>query len=129
MSISKKKAKKTASLVKTPQQELVLHKQMLADLERRISMSLGNYLVLTEEGDPTQIAMAQQMAKSVFFKFGSLNAQDGPSPGRHPFPLPWTTFSIASIQYCTAAPTGWTKQEKISRCYHTTQHLESELQM
>src|SRR4051812_30970998 len=48
----------------------VLEKQMLVDLEKKISLHVGSFLVLTEEGDPTQIALAHQRAKSDFMKFG-----------------------------------------------------------
>ncbi|HEY5235236.1 MAG TPA: hypothetical protein VIJ14_03565, partial [Rhabdochlamydiaceae bacterium] len=73
MSISKKKEPSNYPK-KIPQQkakkiENALEKQMLVDLEKRISLNVGQFLVLTEEGELTQIALAHQRAKSEFLKF------------------------------------------------------------
>src|SRR6185369_8114362 len=73
MTISRKKEAsnypKKISQQKTKKIANALEKQMLTDLEKRISLHLGSFLVLTEEGDPTQIALAHQKAKSEFLKF------------------------------------------------------------
>ncbi len=73
MTISRKKSPtnypKKISQQKHKKVENALEKQILVDLEKRISLNVGSYLVLTEEGDPTQIALAHQKAKSEFLKF------------------------------------------------------------
>ena len=44
--------------------------QLFERIEQSVSLSLDNFLVLSEEGDPTQIAFALQKAKNEFLKFG-----------------------------------------------------------
>lgn len=102
----------------------IIEKQMLEDLERRINLNLGNYIVLTEEGDPEQIAMAHQKAKSEFIKFGPEMHKIAQHIGG--------SISQAVEDYLSSVDTvlhslGWLDDEKISQCFDTTQRLESEL--
>jgi hypothetical protein len=66
MKISKKKQFKKTVLVKNKSHEM----ELLKKYERQISLYVDSYLVLSEEGDPTQIALARQKAKNEFLKYG-----------------------------------------------------------
>ncbi len=127
MGISKKKTKKPAPIKSSPEHELELNKQVLGDLERRISMQVGSFLVLTEEGDPTQIALAQGKAKSEFLKFGpEMHKIAHHLGGKLPQVVDAFLESIDSVLHCNVE---WLDEEKISKCYQTTQQLESELRI
>ncbi len=45
-------------------------KQELADLEHRISMEFGRFLVLLDEGSPADAALAKQASKNGLLKYG-----------------------------------------------------------
>jgi hypothetical protein len=127
MSISRKKQSSNYPK-KIPQQKVkkienALEKQMLVDLEKRISLNVGQYLVLTEEGEPTQIALAHQRAKSEFLKFA-------PEMSRLALHLGGEISStvadfLDSID--VVLHNDFLDEEKVSRCFHTTQRLQSEL--
>jgi len=119
MAISKRKVKKS------PISPVALEKQMLNDLEKRISLNVGSFLVLTEEGDPTQIALAHQKAKSELIKFGpEMHKIAQKIGGALPQMVEEYLHSIDSILYSSA---GWIDEDQISQCFHTTQRLETEL--
>lgn len=44
--------------------------EMLEKIERRISLNVGSFLILSEEGEPTQVALAFQKAKTEFSECG-----------------------------------------------------------
>ena len=44
-------------------------RKFLETFEQRISLSIDSFLVLSEKGSPTQIALAHQKAKQDFFKY------------------------------------------------------------
>lgn len=122
MAIRKKKISQMEhkkSLIKQPVQD-VLEKQMLVDLEKRISLNVGSFLVLSEEGDPTQIALAHQKAKSDFLKFGPemhrLAQQLG---GEILYTVSEYLDSIDTVLHTAE----YLDDEKISRCFRTTQKL------
>ncbi len=127
MSISRKKAPKNYPK-KIPQQkakkiENALEKQMLVDLEKRISLNVGQYLVLTEEGDPTQIALAHQRAKSEFLKFAPEMSRIALQLGNE------ISYVVADFldSVDVVLHNDFLDEEKVSRCFHTTQRLQSEL--
>jgi len=100
-------------------------KQMLNDLERRISLNVGNFLVLTEEGDPAQIALAHQKAKSEFLKCG---------PEMHKIAqhlggtlLVFVDEFLESVDSVLHTASGFIDDDLITRCFHSTRKLESEL--
>ncbi len=102
----------------------VLEKQMLVDLEKKINLHVGSFLVLTEEGDPTQIALAHQRAKSDFMKFG-------PEMHRLAQELGGEILYIVS-EYLESIDTvlhtaDFLDDEKVSHCFRTTQKLEARL--
>jgi hypothetical protein len=125
MGLPRKKQKKTSAKNSPPKATfptLALEKQMLSDFSHRISLHVGNFLVLTEEGDPTQIALAHQKAKSEFLKFGpemyKLANQMG---GVFPNIVEDFLLSIDAVLHATP------DDEKVSHCFRSTQKLESEL--
>jgi predicted methyltransferase len=127
MTISRKKEPlnypKKISQQKTKKVENVLEKQMLIDLEKRISLNVGSYLVLTEEGDPTQIALAHQKAKSEFLKFA-------PEMSRLALHLGGEiSYVVADFldSVDVVLHNDLLDEDKIARCFHTTQRLQAEL--
>jgi predicted methyltransferase len=127
MTISRKKEPlnypKKISQQKHKKIENVLEKQMLVDLEKRISLNVGSYLVLTEEGDPTQIALAHQKAKSEFLKFA-------PEMSRLALHLGGEiSYVVADFldSVDVVLHNDLLDEDKIARCFHTTQRLQAEL--
>ncbi len=127
MSISRKKQSqnypKKIPQQKTKEIENALEKQKLVDLEKRISLNVGQYLVLTEEGDPTQIALAHQRAKSEFLKFA-------PEMSRLALHLGGEiSYVVADFldSIDVVLHNDFLDEEKVSRCFHTTQRLQSQL--
>ncbi len=100
---------------------------MLSDLERRISLNVGHYLVLSEEGNPTQIAFAQYQAQSEYNKFGpemhKIAAHIG---GDLPECVQDFLDSVNSILYISS---DWMGEELISNCLDSTQRLITELKI
>lgn len=126
MAISKKKSIQNypkKSQIKKTRVDNALERQMLMDLERRISLNVGNFLVLTEEGTPTQIALAHQKAKTEFLKFGSeMSKLANQVGGLLPDTVSEFLDSVDTVLYC-----GLLDEEKINQCFSTTQKLQSEL--
>jgi hypothetical protein len=127
MTISRKKSPanypKKISQQKPKKIENALEKQILVDLEKRISLNVGSYLVLTEEGDPTQIALAHQKAKSEFLKFA-------PEMSRLALRLGGEiSYVVADFldSVDVVLHNDLLDEDKISRCFHTTQRLQAEL--
>ena len=127
MSISRKKESPNYPK-KIPQQKIkkienALEKQMLVDLERQISLQVGQFLVLTEEGEPTQIALAHQRAKSEFLKHASEMSRLALQLGGE--------ISQVVADYLDSVDVvlhnEFLDDDKVSRCFHTTQRLQSEL--
>lgn len=99
-----------------------VQKQALSDLERRISMRVGNFLVLIEEGTPTQITQAKQQALSELLKIGPDMLKVAESMGGK-FPLFVHDF-LDSIDHILHSAAGFIDEAKISRCFSCTQKLE-----
>jgi hypothetical protein len=117
---------KKTSQNKAKKIENVLEKQMLSDLEKRIFLNVGNFLVLSEEGEPTQIALAHQKAKSEFMKFGPEMERLARGMGGEVLIVVADFLdSIDTVLHCN----GMLDENKISECYHTTQRLEAELKL
>ena len=68
MGTAKRKEKLSNSI--KPQEEKILEKQQLKDLEHLMNMELNTFLVLREEGSIGQLALASQKAKSTLLKYG-----------------------------------------------------------
>jgi hypothetical protein len=102
----------------------MLEKQMLFDLEKKISLNVGSFLVLTEEGDPTQIALAHQKAKSDFLKFGPEMHQIAEKIGGD---LLFTVSEYLESIDIVLHTSGFLDDDQISQCFRKTQKLEAQL--
>ncbi len=70
MKISKKKHLRKITKNKTTNALKDHDVELLAKLEQRLSLNVDSFLVLSEEGDPTQVALAYQKAKNEYQKVG-----------------------------------------------------------
>jgi len=110
---------------RTTHHERVLEKQKLADLEHRISIDMGNFLVLLEEGTPQQIDLAKQKARTDLIKFGpDMQKMAEKIGGKLPSAVEDFLMSVDTILHSAS---GWVDEAKISNCYNVTQKLEKEL--
>ncbi len=107
--------------------ERSIEKQQLSDLEHRIAMDLGNFLVLLEEGSTLQAEHAKQRAKSDLIKFGpDMQKIAEKIGGKIPFVV---DAFLESIDMVLHTGVGWIDEAKISECYRVTQKLEKELHL
>ncbi len=104
----------------------VLQKQNLSDLERRISMHVGNFLVLIEEGSQTQIEQAKQKAQSELLKIGPDMEKVAQEIGGK-FPV-FVRDYLDSVDSILHSASGFVDDAKITRCFNTTQKLEKAVQ-
>lgn len=104
-----------------------INKQMLTDIERKISADLGDYIVLIQEGSKEQVEIARQKAHSDFLKFapdmkkiadkiGGIFAKD-------------VEAYLNSINDIINSPSGWVDESLISHCFKTTNKLENDLKL
>lgn len=102
-----------------------LTKQQLVDLEHRISADIGSFLVLLEQGNPQQIRLSSQKARSDFLKLApdmrKLAVEMGGAFPRH------VTEFLDSIDSILHTGVNWIDEGKIKDCYHATQRLEEAL--
>ena len=101
-----------------------LEVQLIENIEQRISLHVNNFLVLSEEGNPAQIAFAYQTAKNEFLKFAPemirLAAKvEGDLPT-------FVNDFIESIDTILHGK-GMLSEDLISRCYDTSARLKAEI--
>lgn len=115
----KKKNNLSAGKNPSPKENL---KTELHDLERRISMRVGQFLILVEEGSHIQIIESQQKAISEVLKIGGdmekLAEQIGGS-----FPLFVHEF-LDKIDILLHTAPNYIDAAKITQCFNATQKLE-----
>lgn len=70
MKIPKKKNIKKIQTVKNKKVIKSHEMEMLEKIEQRISLNVDSFLILSEEGEPTQVALAFQKAKKEFSECG-----------------------------------------------------------
>jgi len=101
-----------------------VEKQRLKDLEHMISVDLGTFLVLIEEGTPQQAALARQKTKSTLLKYGPDMSKIAAQMG-DPYPSYVEDFlhSIDDIVHSS----GWVDEAQIKQCFRATQKLEQAL--
>lgn len=98
--------------------------QLIETIEQRISLNINNFLVLSEEGNPGQIAFAFQTAKNEFLKFAPEMIRLASKVGGD---LPtFVNDFIESIDIILHG-TGMLNEDLISRCYDTTARLKAEI--
>lgn len=98
-----------------------LEKQQLSDLQRRISLNVGNFLVLIEEGTKEQMSLAEQKAKSELLKFGpdmkKLAGRLGEAFAKD------VDDYLDSVDVLVHCGISWIDEAKISQYHNTTQKL------
>lgn len=125
MKQSKKKSYIRKSNINKNKKIIKTHElQLLENLERLISTNVDSFLVLSEEGDPTQIALAHQNAKNEFMRFGPQMHRIAEQVGGD-LPVFVDDFleSINSVLHGQ----GMLDEDQISHCLKTTARLKAEL--
>lgn len=104
-----------------------LLKQKIADLEQKISMDVGAFLVLLSEGTSEQVALMSKKTKSDLLKFGPDMGKLAEEMGGN---LPGVVHEyLDSVDSIIHSASGWIDEAKISRCYAMTQKLHKELNL
>lgn len=104
---------------------IVMYKQQMEDLEKKISMDLGSFLVLSEEGTSEQTAQARQKARNDLIKFGPDMQKLAEEMGGT-YPKTVGDF-LDSVEEILHSAVGWIDEAKIAHCYHVTEKLEKQL--
>jgi len=106
-------------------QKRKLHKQLLKDLEHRLSKDLGEFLVLIEEANETAIDRAKQNARSSLLKYGPEMRKTAQLLGGK---MPELVQSfLETIDNTLHAAQGWIDEAQILKCYRQTEELEKEI--
>ncbi len=96
--------------------------QKMCDEKRRLSMNIGNYLVLLEEGTAEQVSLAKQRAKSELLKIGQEMEKLAADMGdKYTQLLREFLDSIEGILY---AATDWVDEAKVTRYFNAEQKFE-----
>jgi hypothetical protein len=104
-------------------QTVKLQKQQLEDLEHMLSMDLGSFLVLKEEGNREQAEIAMQKAKNSLMKFGPDMRKLGEHMGGvYPGIVANFLDSMDSLLHSPIVD-----EAKVAACYHAAQKLEKKL--
>ena len=109
------------------EESMNIEKQKIIDLQHRLSASVGDFLVLLNEGNSQQIEHAKAKAKSDFLKYAPEMQHTAESLGGK-FYRAVEDF-LESIDMILHSAPGWIDEEKIARCYDSTQKLEKELKI
>ena len=104
---------------------LRLTRQQLLDLESKISMDIGTFLVLLEEGNAEQIELAARKARSDFLKHAPDIKKLGIEMGSN-FPHLVDEF-LSSIDTLLHIGQNWIDEGKMKDCYNATSKLEKAL--
>lgn len=98
--------------------------RLLEKLEQQMSVQVDHFLVLSEEGDPTQIALAHMTAKNELIKLGPVMQQLAQKIGGD---LPGAVADfLESVDDVLRGPDAVT-EEQISHRIDTTARLKSKL--
>lgn len=128
MTVSKKKIikkyLKKPTYQKTKKYPLPYERQLLVCLEQEISLNVDSFFVLSEEGDPTQIALAYQKAKNEFMKLGPEMHRIALKLGGD---LPYVVADFLESIDIVLHGQGMLDEEKIIHCLDTTARLKAEL--
>lgn len=121
---SKKKLSRKINLEKHTKSTKSHERQILENLEEHISANVDSFLILSEEGDPTQIALAYQKAKNEFIKFAPQMHRIAEQIGGD-LPIFVDDFleSIDSVLHGQ----GMLDDDQISRCMDTIARLKAKL--
>jgi hypothetical protein len=104
---------------------LDLNKQALHDLQHKISTDIGSLIVLMEQGNPQQIAIVQQKAKSDYLKHAYEMQKIAQQMGDR-FVRAVRDY-LDSVDIIVHSNVEWLDEAKIKHCFAMTQKLEKEL--
>ena len=110
---------------KRPKISPKVQKQQLHDLEHLLSLDVGKFLVLNEEGTQKQWEQAKQKAHSDLLKFKGEMEQLAKEMGE-PFPQAVHDF-IASVNQVLDSADNWVDQAVVNEHYQTKEKLEKRL--
>ena len=97
-------------------------RQELADLEHRISMEFGKFLVLLDEGSPADAALAKQKSKSGLLKYGpDMQRLAKELGGKIP---QYVQEFLESLDVILHTQTATIDQAKITACFKKARELE-----
>ena len=104
-------------------QTVKLQKQQLIDLEHMLSMALGTFLVLNEEGSKEQATIAMQKAKTELLKFGPDMKKLGEHMGGvYPHMVNLFLDCMDSLLHSPMVD-----EAKVTACYQAAEKLEKQL--
>jgi len=104
---------------------LRLTRQQLLDLEHKISIDIGTFLVLLEEGNTEQIELAARRARSDFLKYAPDIKKLGVEMGSALSHL--VDEFLRTIDTLLHVGQNWIDEGKIKDCYNATSNLEKAL--
>jgi hypothetical protein len=99
-------------------------RQVLENLEQRISLNIDSFFVLSEEGDPAQIALAHQRAKNELMKLGPQMYQIAKKIGGD---LQLSVNDFLESVHTVLYGQGMLNEDLISHCLTTAARLKAEL--
>ena len=124
----RKSSTRKASRKKTPISREVLQKQELEDLERKLSMDMGSFLVLAHEGSEEQIERARQKVRIDLLKYGpDMNKLAYQIGGEMPETVESFIHSLDDIIHATKGWVGWIDEQLLYHCFKASERLEREL--
>lgn len=123
MKISRKKQSKKFSVIKNKNNKN-LELELLEKLQLQMSLSVDSFLILSEEGSPTQIALAHQKARSDFSQFGPKMSRIAERVGGE-LPSVVEEF-LASIEIILHEK-GALDEDLITHCLNSAAKLKAEL--
>ena len=117
--------RKKAAPKRKRENSVTLQKQELGDLEHKLSMDVGSFLVLSHEGSQEQIESARQKTRMDLLKYGpdmqKLAFQIGGT-------MPDTVENfIDSLDDIVHASLGWIDEQQLYHCFKASERLEKEL--
>ena len=112
--------------MREPSDENALDKQKMRDLENKINLEVGSFLVLIEEGTEEQADLAKIRAKSEYLKFGPEMQKLAFKLGSR-FPEAVDDY-LDSIDAIVHSSLSWVDESTVAAYCHTMQNLEDLLQ-
>lgn len=100
-------------------------KQILGDLQHKLSSEVGKLILFIEEGNVEQIALAQQQAKNDFLKHSGEMHKIAQKLGDR-FVLAVRDY-LDSVDTIVHSSSAWIDEAKIRHCNQMTQKLEKEI--
>lgn len=100
-------------------------KQLLRDLEHKISSEVNALILLREEGSENEIQAAKLKAKSGYHKHSDEMQKIAQHMGER-YSKAVRNF-LNSVDMIVQSSSEWIDESKVRNCYHMTQQLEKEI--